>query len=400
MFCTRKIARFRIFELAWAKLACSVLFSKPMRQAGSLLFASFVIVSCAPDYQATPTPEKKPPSTLIGGCTSQTCMGEKSLCTLQGGATVCTCPLGSHEEGASCKKDSVCAGDGSSCSQHGTCAETKSGGLACLCDAANGYAGVSCNECLIALGFHKSADAKTCTRDACDIAPSPCAMNPDPKRQRCTSAGGATTCNCDDGYVLNAQGTCVIPQGCDGRNTCTGKGNCSVVAGKVSCACDPGYAGSLCTSCAAGYFAKGDGTCFANPCASNPCAGAPNTLCQVDASAPANYRCDCKFGDGFSMSGGACVCAPDAIECTRDIIDAGRCVHPANVSAACTDGDANVCTTGVCNGAGQCAATAVSNGAACGGDACNPYVCISGTCSYGGAQCNPGGGGDGDGGGP
>jgi hypothetical protein len=348
-----------------------------------------VVLACAPEYTTTGDTRQSQTS----GCPADFCKGAKSRCILEGDVKTCACPLGSHEEAGGCADDAKCAVDGSSCSKHGSCAETKDGKLACMCDASNGYTGSTCNECLTTLGFHKSADGATCTRDACDIAPSPCDANPDPNRKRCSVVADKTECGCNEGYVLNAGGVCVVPQSCDGRATCNGRGECSVTAAKVSCACDPGYAGALCSTCASGYFPKGDGTCFANPCTANPCAAAANTACIVDASKATNYRCDCRFGDGFTMNGAACVCAADAFECTSDIIQGGRCVHPARTSAACNDGDSNVCTNGVCNASGQCVATASPNGTSCGGDACSPQLCQAATCTIYPIQC--GGGGDG-----
>jgi hypothetical protein len=359
----------------------------------------FVIVACAPDYKVESG--GKNTGALSGRCTARTCKGERSLCVMDanGGAT-CRCPLGTHEEGTSCKLDATCAADGSSCSQHGSCREDGPNAVACTCDGANGYTGAKCDECISSAGFHRSADGKSCTRDICDVAPNPCAGNGDPKRGRCTSSSGATTCNCEDGFALDVTGKCVMPQACSGRATCSNKGECSVVATKVTCACDAGYTGATCTACAPGYNPKGDGTCFANPCDPNPCATQSNTTCVVDTTKASNYRCDCRFGDGFTMQGAVCGCAADLNACTTDGIVGGKCVHPANVNAACTDGDANVCTTGVCNAAAQCAAVAVANGASCGGDACNVYTCQSATCTYGGNVCNTSSSsGDGDGGG-
>jgi EGF-like domain len=359
------------------------------RLLGPLVF-TIVAFACAPSYTTTDAPKTpvKPEA-----CAPGTCTGSKTRCTAPNGTASCSCELGTHEEAGACVSDARCASDGATCSQHGTCSETKTGNVVCECDTPNGYTGARCNECLTTLGFHKAADGKKCTTDGCDILPKPCDAEADPNRKRCLVTAGKASCSCDEGYVLGNDMKCVIPQACDGQNTCSNRGTCSITSGKVSCACDAGYQGALCTQCASNYFPKGDGSCFSNPCDANPCAAQANTACVIDVSKPANYRCDCRFGDGFSQLGQYCFCSSDAFECTEDIIVGGKCVHPVRNGAACNDGDANACTAGVCNAAAQCTAVAVANNTGCtGADGCFGYACLMGACTAVSFVC---GGGDG-----
>lgn len=299
------------------------------------------------------------------------------------------------------------------CNSHGTCSTTLGG----LCDCATGFA----DDTDVTDGFCDACDIDyygypNCT--FCDAATT-CSDH-----GTCSSAGGGA-CICDTGFGGSSCNTCApdyygYPNCtfCDAATTCNGNGSCAG-AGGGACSCAPGYVGAACDSCDAGYTDVG-GTCVDD----DECVlGTDN--CHVDADCTntgGSFSCTCKsgyVGDGVTLcndinecasgthncdsnatctntvGGFNCTCLAgytgDGVTCT-DNCDLGVTCDPPNecqTTVTCEAGTCNygvepaglVCSTGVCDGSGNCSNCVTSEDC----DDGNP--CTSDICDVVGAIC-------------
>jgi cysteine-rich repeat protein len=207
----------------------------------------------------------------------------------------------------------------------------------------------------------------------------------------CTVCGDRTVSpgeECDDGNLANGDG-------CDANCMAGGCGNGIVTAGE---SCDDGNrdAGDCCSPVCqlepAGASCVDDG----NPCTSDVCDG------QAACTHPHNTA-PCSDGNlcnGDDLcSNGACTvhtgnpCAGEPV-CQRACVQTSPLQYQCHVDPAGTacPGDAQSCTSDVCNGAGLCTHPAAPNGTPCeDGDACTVQdTCSGGTCQAGSAKpCDP-----------
>jgi Beta-propeller repeat len=117
------------------------------------------------------------------------------------------CSAGQHVAADACVADNECP---LGCSGQGACS-------AALCTCNEGYAGSGCEQC--ASGYHRGADARTCTRSYCD--PNPCGQGV------CQPLNGAC-----------CVGACTLGEtACSGGQvrTCVSNGNCPSWSAPVAC---------------------------------------------------------------------------------------------------------------------------------------------------------------------
>lgn len=279
----------------------------------------------------------------VDACDPNPCtMPNRSRCVAEGGAAMCLCDGGHHEEDGACVPDTTCTD--TTCSGHGTCAMSGVEPV-CTCDA--GYTGAFCDAC--AEGWFPDG-AGGCDDDPCD--PSPCT---DGGRTRCVAEGGVAMCLCDAGRHEEG-GECVPDETCT-DTTCSGRGTCSSEGGGVACACDEGFDGAFCERCADGYHDDGAGGCTTDVCLPSPCTEPNRSVCVPDGAAA---RCECD--PGFHLEGESCVadevCSDTSCGHGSCAIDGGRVVCTCDpgwagpTCASCAEGyhddGAGGCTTDVC----------------------------------------------------
>ena len=205
-------------------------------------------------------------------CSPNPCAGDRSVCSIVGGAAVCSCREGFDDVAGSCVAKASCAnnlcmGDRSVC----TLVDN-----AVVCSCRQGFDDVG-GQC---------------------VQRGPCASNPctQPNRTVCVASGGTAVCQCDSGFRDDGGGQCVAAPSCS-PNPCRqpGKTVCSVASGAVTCSCE------------AGLRDDGRGGCVSeNPCAMNPCMQPNRSVC-VASGTTAICQCDSGFLDDGS---GQCVRAP------------------------------------------------------------------------------------------
>ncbi len=247
---------------------------------------------------------------------------------VSGGAPLCSCDPGYHDESGACVLDASCTP--TTCGGHGTCSAADGGGsVSCACDP--GWAPPFCAGC--APGYHDDG-VGGCTTDPC--LPNPCTM---PNQTVC--AAGA--CSCDPGYHDDGAGHCTndpcTPNPCTAMNQA-----CRAVGGSAQCytpGCDD-----------------------MNPCTNDVVSGGVCTNTPVtDGTACVTSAClTGQSCHGGACTGGSATSCDDHNPCTVDgCVAASGCTHaPQLPGAGCDDGIA--CTSGdQCTASGACAGTVTAS---------------------------------------
>ncbi|MFT7625932.1 MAG: hypothetical protein ACI9WU_005124, partial [Myxococcota bacterium] len=273
------------------------------------------------------------------GTTCAPCPGETAPCSDNGvcadgvtGAGTCACDTGA--EGDAC---AVCvagyfgpgcdacpgSGDGTVCSEHGTCADLVDGTGECTCET--GWSGDDC-----------ATDVDECLADA-----GPCDAN-----AVCTNSDGAFECVCNDGWTGDGATCADVDECVDGSFECVIGAGCINGDGSFECACLDGFDGdgATCTpSCDAGFAPS---ACLAAADAASCVQGCKDAVCAIAASC-----CDTEWTDACSScaAGGA---GPDNADCSSVSDTCGICLDldecagegdgnncDANATCANTDGD-------------------------------------------------------------
>lgn len=267
----------------------------------------------------------------------------------------------------------ACVGDGSSCSNHGTC-DDSSGTLTCTCDA--GYSGGDCsvNVC----------DGQDCGGNG-----------------SCSGASGAAVCNCSVGFQDNdGDLSCTASCAVDG-SSCSNQGTCDDSSGTATCTCNAGFGGSDCGSVdCSGVDCGNGGTCDAG--GSVAVCNCASGFQDNDGDLSCTVAC---VGDGSSCSShGTCDDSTGAIACTCDTGYSGADCSVTDCAGidcgnggTCNDSGASPvcdCATGFQDNDGDlsCTVACVGDGSSCSNhgtcsDATGATVC---TCDmgYDGATCD------------
>ncbi|XP_015253181.1 PREDICTED: latent-transforming growth factor beta-binding protein 1-like [Cyprinodon variegatus] len=171
-------------------------------------------------------------------------------------------------------------------------------------------------------------------RSVCQSRPGVCG------RGRCLDQpGGKYTCECEEGYQLNDQGTlCHDVDECQ-QNPCT-NGRCENTAGSYRCACHRGYRliGNTC---------EDEDECRQNPCSNGRC-----------ENIAGSYRCVCHRG--YRLSGNTC---EDVDECVDPLQCPGQeCINTLG-SYRCSSCHAGFgLLNGICTDIDECRRSPCSNG--------------------------------------
>jgi RHS repeat-associated protein len=257
----------------------------------------------------------------------------------------------------------------------------------------------ACNAASICAGTPKPTDDNNaCTTDACDAATGTVGHAPTAAGTSCADAN-----QCNGAETCDGSGACQssTPLSTDDNNPCTSD-SCDPATGVHHTPLSAGTScndGSVCTT---GDVCDGAGSCTGTAVATDD-----NNACTLDACDPmegvshapqAGKACStgnaCTTGDTCDAAGvcqlGSSVNTDDGNSCTKDSCDALTGIHhdPVAMGSACDD--QSVCTSGdTCNGAGQCAGTAVStdDNNACTIDSCDPVGGVSHTPASAGTSC-------------
>jgi subtilisin-like proprotein convertase family protein len=172
-------------------------------------------------------------------------------------ASRCTeCAVGyqDNDDNTTCLR----ACDEDTCNDHGEC-DDADGTVGCECSG--GYTGAFCDNC--EEGDQDNDDNGTCT-PACDEET--CSGAGD-----CDDESGTATCTCDTGYDGDDCSDCAEGyqdnddnDSCEPacvEDSCSSHGDCDDEEGAISCDCDTGYTGDACEECDDGYVDDGDGGC-------------------------------------------------------------------------------------------------------------------------------------------
>src|SRR5262249_2715446 len=82
-----------------------------------------------------------------------------------------------------------------------------------------------------------------CSQDRTRIETFACGL-----RAHCSSQAGVS-CSCDDGYIADSTGTCVVNELCSTNPCGPSPNSCTVASDGYSCNCSEGYTGSGTTAC-------------------------------------------------------------------------------------------------------------------------------------------------------
>jgi hypothetical protein len=329
---------------------------------------------------------------LQGTCTGQATCEDGNACTDDGCDPV---------KGCSHLANSVPCNDGNACTLGDACAVGKCApGKAVSCDDSNACTTDACDAATGCIHGNSAAacdDANACTKqDACTAGQctgakvtcddgNPCTTDACDLAKGCTAT--ANTLPCSDNNACTAGdackgGICTPGQanGCDDKNACTvdsclsATGQCqNIDTSAQACndgnpctddacgtlygcghlnntkACDDGNPCTLGDTCGSGKCGAG-GTKLdcddKQPCTDDSCD--PSQGCvHVNNTAGCNDGLACTAGD--KCSGGQCKgtpgCTADTNPCDDEVCDvvAGACIHVANGTTTCNDGDP--CTT-------------------------------------------------------
>lgn len=217
------------------------------------LFIGLVAVACG-DSAATDTDAGTSSSSTSSSSTTSSSTSSTSSSSSGGsdGGQDGSNDTGVVEAGAKCAP--------TSCSSHGTCADT-TGSIVCTCTT--GYAGLDCGTC--AAGFQDKDNDKTCK--------AACAAGTCSSHGTCADTTGTAVCTCSAEYTGGACDTCAAgfqdkdnDKTCKpacAAGTCNSHGTCADTTGTAICTCTGNFVGATCNSCKAGFEGANCDTCVA-----------------------------------------------------------------------------------------------------------------------------------------